>query len=212
MKAHDLKSLAGSCVALALATLVPGIASAQAADPPSIDAHATAEVPGAWEIYRFLAYGGNPDSADKTGQTPLIRAALVGNTGTASLLLDHGATLDARTRNGLTALHAAAFGGHAEMVAMLIERGADVNDQANRFAITPLHAAAEENRMAVVHMLLAAGADVTKVEVSGYSAASRAGWREHWEAFGALTKAGAGCQPEELVGTWLYEKCMAFTQ
>jgi uncharacterized protein len=144
---------------------------------------------------------------DETGQTPLIAAALAGQDDIARLLIDSKADLMARTQNGMTALHAAAYVGDVEIAQMLIAHGADVNDQANVAGITPLHAAAEEDRPAVVKQLVKAGADVSRVEVNGYSAGSRAGWREHWEVVRFLLNSGDTCQPEAVAGAWLYDKC-----
>ena len=158
-------------------------------------------------LKRILASGADPDLSDPTGQTPLIAAALEGEAAAAALLIERGADVDARTGNGLTALHAAAYAGEAGVASLLLGHGAAVNDHDNRFGITPLHAAAEENRGAVVELLLAARADPGLTEANGYTPATRAGWREHWDIVTALKRAGAVCQPEELVGAWLYEKC-----
>ena len=208
MKGSSFRSATG-CALLLVATVgITGMAAAQETNSAYINAIAAKG--NIWDIDRYLAVGGDPNFADATGQTPLMTAALVGDLGMATLLVEKGADVDGRANNGLTALHAAAFVGAADVAAYLIKAGADVNDQANRFGITPLHAAAEENRLDAIVALLAAGADVTKIQGSNYTAASMAGFRQHWDAMALLMKAGAVCQPEEIAGTWLYQKCMAF--
>ena len=155
----------------------------------------------------LLDHGFDIDIRDETGQTPLITATLAGQDDIARLLIDNNADVMARTGNGMTALHAAAYVGDLAIAEMLIAHGAAVNDQANVAGITPLHAAAEEDHADVAAELLDAGADVALVEVNGYTAGSRAGWREHWDIVRLLMRAGDTCQPEALAGPWLFEKC-----
>jgi ankyrin repeat protein len=158
-------------------------------------------------ITRLLGRHFNLNLRDETGQTPLITAALAGQDDVARLLIDNKADVMARTNNGMTALHAAAYSGDAAIAAMLIAHGADLNDQANVAGITPLHAAAEEDHPDVVMLLVADGADIGRLEVNGYTAGSRAGWREHWQIVSYLLRSGDACQPEDVAGAWLYDKC-----
>ncbi len=145
---------------------------------------------------------------DETGQTPLIAATLAGQDKVARLLIDSKADIMLRTKKGMTALHAAAYVGDVVIAQMLIAHGADVNDQANVAGITPLHAAAEEDHPAVVKQLLKAGADVHRLEANGYSAGSRAGWREHMDVMRILLNSGDTCQPEDVAGATLHDKCI----
>lgn len=154
-----------------------------------------------------LAHGVDLTFRDATGQTQLIMAALAGESANVQILLDAGADVMARTDKGMTALHAAAYVGDVDSMKLLIAHGADVNDQANIAGITPLSAAAEENYPEAVKLLLASGADLSRLEVNGYTAGSRAGWREHWDIVRVLLKAGDVCQPEAVAGAWLYDKC-----
>lgn len=156
---------------------------------------------------KLLAAGMDINLQDVNGQPALITATLARQDDMVGLLLDHKADVLARTQKGMTALHAAAYVGDLTVVKLLIAQGAEVNDQANIARITPLHAAAEEDHPDVVKQLVAAGADPKKVEVNGYSAGSRAGWREHWEIVRFLLRSGDTCQPKDLAGNWLYEKC-----
>jgi ankyrin repeat protein len=144
---------------------------------------------------------------DTNGQPALVTATLARQDDMVLLLLGHKADVMTRTTKGMTALHAAAFVGDMEIVRMLIAHGADINDQANIAGITPLHAAAEEDRPEIVKALVKAGADISRLEVNGYSAGSRAGWREHWKIVRFLLQSGDKCQPQDVAGPWLFDKC-----
>ena len=140
-------------------------------------------------------------------ETPLIIASLAGNGEIVNYLLQRGANIYARNASGMTALHAAAYGGHTDIVLLLIAKGAKVNDASNRFGVTPLHVASEENHIETVQALLKHGADTSAVEAHGYSALSRAGWREHWDVLELLLANGAVCQGVDIAGDWLYQEC-----
>jgi ankyrin repeat protein len=62
------------------------------------------------------------DSRDSLGQTPLMIAALRGDSGHVSILLRHGARRYARDSEGRSALIFALYSGSAETVALLADR------------------------------------------------------------------------------------------
>lgn len=155
----------------------------------------------------LLGEGLDANLLDADREPALVTAVLAGRDDMVHLLLAHKADVMARTDKGMTALHAAAYVGNAVVARVLIEHGAAVNDQANIAGITPLHAASEEDQLRVVKLLVSEGADVQRVEVNGYTAGSRAGWREHWEVVRFLLASGDTCQPEDLAGAWLRDKC-----
>lgn len=188
-------------VLLLIASLLPGAISHAGA------IHEAARSGDLETIQRLIIKGADINGKSEQDETALIIATLSGNGEIASYLLQRGADVAARTDSGLTPLHAAAYAGHADIGRLLIARGADVNDAGNRYGVTPLHLAAEENRLEVVTMLLSLGADVTLLESNGYSAMSRAGWREHWDVVEALLARDATCQPAEKVGDWLFQEC-----
>ncbi len=61
------------------------------------------------------------------GSSPLITAAVFGNTEVALALIEAGADVNFRNNEGSTALHSAAFFCHIEIVEALLENGADKN-------------------------------------------------------------------------------------
>jgi ankyrin repeat protein len=185
-----------------IAALVFGISAAFAG--PLHDAAKDGEVDKAKQLLDQGAALAEPDQA---GEPALLIAALAGHADVVALLLDRGTDVHIRNKGGLTALHAAAFGGHLDIVELLIGRGAAVNDTKNLYHMSPLHAAAEEGHREVVELLMAKGADIEAKERNGYTPLTQAGWRQYWDTAGLLMKAGATCQPADLVGDWLFEEC-----
>ncbi len=169
--------------------------------------HETARKGQVERTKQHLDQGAALEERDATGETPLILAALAGHIEIVRLLISRGVDVQARNKKGLTPLHAAAYGGRVDIAVLLIEKGAQVDDSRNFFSITPLHAAAEENHKDMVELLVAKGANLEAKEKNGITPLTKAGWREHWEVFSVLKKAGPTCQPLELVGDWLYNEC-----
>lgn len=101
------------------------------------------------------------DQANAVGETPLMMAALRGQTEWAGRLLDRGARLngvDNGERPGWTALHYAASGPEARTVALLLARGARVDVRAPN-GTTALMMAAQYGPEDAVRQLLQKGAD-----------------------------------------------------
>lgn len=159
------------------------------------------------EVQRLVVDGVDVNAKSVNDETPLIVATLQGQGEIANYLLQRGANIDARNSGGLSALHAAAYAGHSDIVTLLLAKGADVKDATNSYGVTPLHVAAEENRVAVVEVLLKHGADPNALEKNGYTALSRAGWREHWDVVVLLLANGGACQEADKVGDWLHKEC-----
>jgi ankyrin repeat protein len=168
--------------------------------------HDAARAGDSQTVTRLLDQGANIEDREPTGETPLIAAALAGQTQIVELLLDRHAAIEARNDRGLTPLHAAAYGGHADTVAALLEHGAAVDDNQNRYHTTPLIIAAEDGHTDIVKLLIAKGANLEAVEANGYSALTQAWGVYKWDTVDALLKAGANCQPKEVVGeAWATE-------
>jgi ankyrin repeat protein len=99
----------------------------------------------------------------------LTLAALKGDTGLVTELLEAGADPDACDGQGRTPLIEAAFGGHADTVSALLEAGADPNAR-DPDGWSPLMEAASKGRFEVVKLFLAAGADANATNREGRSA------------------------------------------
>jgi ankyrin repeat protein len=98
-------------------------------------------------------------------ETPLHRAASVGQLVVARFLLENNADISAKNSQGDTPLHVAANRGHKSMVELLLDHRADVNALSGNG--TPLHYAAGSGFRAVVEVLLARGADVNAKTAAG---------------------------------------------
>ncbi|HSE21112.1 MAG TPA: ankyrin repeat domain-containing protein [Pyrinomonadaceae bacterium] len=98
------------------------------------------------------------DERVKGGNTPLMRAALDGETETVKALLSRGADVNAQNREGRTALMFAVINLHTSTVETLLRFGADVNVQA-ACGCTPLMLAAGSGDIGITRALLHSGAD-----------------------------------------------------
>jgi len=76
-------------------------------------------------------------SEDFGGSTPLMLAAIFGQTEIARILIDAGVGLELSNHSGGTALHLACFFCHPEIVELLLQSGADPNKRNSR-SLTPL--------------------------------------------------------------------------
>jgi len=93
------------------------------------------------------------------GHTPLMRAALDGNTESVKELINQGVDINQRDDNGRTALMFAVVNRHYETMKVLLEHGADVNATSNKGG-TALMGAASAGELRMVQALLDKGADV----------------------------------------------------
>jgi len=89
-------------------------------------------------IKQHLAAGQDVNAkAPGSNVTPLMIAAITGQTEAADLLLAKGADPNLGSNDGSTALHMAAFFGHPQIVKALLAKGANVNVR-NQRSQTPL--------------------------------------------------------------------------
>jgi ankyrin repeat protein len=93
------------------------------------------------------------------GHTPLMRAALNGNTEGVKGLISLGADVNQRDDNGRTALMFAVINRHYETARLLLEYGADVNARSTKGG-TALMGAALAGDLRMVQALLQKGADL----------------------------------------------------
>jgi len=98
---------------------------------------------GSTEAVNFLLQHGAKVNikSNINGYTTLMAACANQNTGSASLLLEHGADVNALTRDGESALSIAAARLEPEIVALLLNHGAHVSGYADKNGQTPLIAA-----------------------------------------------------------------------
>jgi ankyrin repeat protein len=95
--------------------------------------------------------------------TSLIEAALAGDVGTVTSLMERGADPDSAQGDGMTALHWAAERGHSDVVGALVGAGASVAPRTRIGGYTPLHLASRRGHGDIVRGLLDAGADPAAV-------------------------------------------------
>ena len=93
------------------------------------------------------------------GHTPLMRAALDGNTESVKELINQGGDINQRDDNGRTALMFAVVNRHYETMKVLLEHGADVNARSDKGG-TALMGAASAGELRMVQALLDKGADL----------------------------------------------------
>lgn len=113
----------------------------------------------------------NVNQADMHGDTPIMVASALDNSGWVAALISEGASVN---RPGQWApLHYAAASGSLKAVQMLLDAGADINAKSAN-GTTPLMMAARENKAEVARYLLQKGADPSVVNQSEYNAAGYA--------------------------------------
>ena len=118
-------------------------------------------------IERTLKFeGGDPNTFNRQGQTPLMLAARGGHLNTIKLLLENGAQTQRLDDEQWSALTYAAAHGRLEVVNLLLQWGADASG-VNRYGNTPLHWAVENNHPLIVRRLLEVGADPDAVNMHG---------------------------------------------
>ena len=96
------------------------------------------------------------DIANANGETPVMMAALRGQTAWVARLLERGAQVN---RPGWTPLHYAASGGAPEAVKLLLDRGAAINARSPN-GTTPLMMAARYGAIDSADLLRERGADL----------------------------------------------------
>src|SRR5688500_3341508 len=115
------------------------------------------------------------------GHTPLMRAALDGNTERVKELIHQDADINQRDDNGRTALMFAIINSHYETMKALLEYDADVNAQSNKGG-TALMGAALAGDLRMVQALLDKGADLharlTETNESAMTLAANHGYHE----------------------------------
>lgn len=111
----------------------------------------------------LLKYGANPDCRDRTGLTPLMKAARhPQGYATVKLLLDYGADVNdiaSERHDHRTVLHFSVFSGHLELVRLLLTHGARY-PQLRFDKPSPLDIALISGRADIIKLLIEFDADV----------------------------------------------------
>ena len=156
----------------------------------------------------LLENGGNIESKDRFGCTPLLVAAKEGKAEAVKQLLDGGAKIEATDDQGRTPLHAAAQRASTEVVKLLLERGAQI-EAGDKDGFTPLMCAAQAGGIAyagtpfhvekfpaveAVNLLLERGANIEAKDVDGQTALHRAAFLARADAAKALIARGPNLQ------------------
>ncbi|CAI6340736.1 unnamed protein product [Periconia digitata] len=138
-------------------------------DVPALVLAASFDLPNV--LRRLVAQGYALESKGSDHETPIIRAASLGNTSNVAVLLELGAAVNASSIAEETALERAAVSGNATTVRALLDGGADLHFKASA-DWTVLMSAVSSGNIEVVRMLVDAGADLLAKTAWGDSALS----------------------------------------
>jgi len=157
-RVHFVPVLA-SCAASGFLLFLSGCGPCRALSPFPSRIHAAVIHGESEKVERLIAKGVDVDLPDYMGRTPLYMAALYGETGIATFLLDNGADIykSSRWKEASLPLLVAAKNGHLDVVRLLLSRGADV-EQTNVSGRTALHYACWARCVDTVKYLLENGA------------------------------------------------------
>ena len=124
------------------------------------------------EIIKHKAY---LDAQNKTGQTALLLACLLGQHDSVTTLLKAGSITNIPDNDGDRSLHTAVLGGCSKkIIKTIIRHGSDVN-ATNKGKVTALMTACQASNANVIKVLLNAGADPNTVDANGYTCLHYAG-------------------------------------
>jgi hypothetical protein len=145
-------------------------------------------------VEHILGEGGDVDTRNAAGRTPLAEAAKRGRLAAVRTLLRHGAEVDVYdTQSGFTPLHLAAEGNHAAVVRRLLAASASV-DARNQWDQTPLWQTAWQawhGNTEVAHILVARGARIDVTDDKGHTPLHMAARAGHTPMVAFLLDAGA---------------------
>ena len=125
---------------------------------PSIEPRATGHIIEQIEmVKKILVEGGELNSKDKLGRTPLHWAAEKGYLKIAKYLIQKGAAINVTDNEGETPLHDAVQCGKKQIVELLISKKANINIKGVDGS-APLHKAIANGNIDIVNLLKSHGA------------------------------------------------------
>ncbi len=139
------------------------------------------------------------DGGSIEGWTPLMSAAVYGNTEIVKLLIKSGAWVNFMNSRAVTALWLAVGNGNLDVVKMLVVNKAYINNR-NSEDVTPLMHASMNGHFNVVKFLLGAKADMNIVHKDGDSALMLALANGHSEVARLLIDSGANIDIQNRFG------------
>ena len=123
-----MKNVAAWILVIAFLAVYGQIGPQSMAAVPTIDIWTAAGQGNIEAIKQHVSAGTDLNAKEPAGgSTPLIIAALIGQTEAAKLLIEKGANINAGNNEGSTALLIAAFFCRTETVKLLLSKGADMN-------------------------------------------------------------------------------------
>ena len=125
-------------------------------------------------LERLLKNGGDLNTMDFDGWTPLLWAVMGGHKAIVQLLFEKGVDINSKDNDGRTPLLWATGSGQEAIVQLLLEKGANINSKDNDSGGTPLSSAVVAGHKAVVQLLLEKGADINSKDNDGQTPLSRA--------------------------------------
>ena len=117
-------------------------------------------------IAELLQLGGDVDSQNDQGYTPLYIAAREGRIQWVRQLIEEGANINGASKADYTALHVATIQDHLDIVKTLIGAGADPNLK-NKFGETPLYRACANGLTDIGIELIKAGSIIKAGDSAG---------------------------------------------
>lgn len=114
-------------------------------------------------VQEILKHGGNVNTANETGLTPLHSAAITGDLEITNILLSHDAEVCPRDNDSFTPIHRACMFNRHEVVNAIMIKGGDINTK-TKDSMTPLILACWKGHLETVDFLLSSGAQISQVD------------------------------------------------
>jgi ankyrin repeat protein len=154
-------------------------------------------------VQQLLQEGADPNQQTKSGQTPLIWAAMTKRLGIVKILISFGADVNAHGKNKRTALHDACQNIFSQadrelaqqIVLELLKAGANIN-VLDRNGETPLVLSAMGGELDLVKLLISHGASVNTKDRQGRTALHRAVRHNFIDVVRVLLENGAEVDPQ----------------